>query len=54
MVPVKTDRPIPENLKFRCMEVINSIELESPVKVGDIAAANVLGTDVNIIVTRSM
>lgn len=54
VVPVKTDKPLPENLKFRCMEIINSIELESPVKMGDVAAANILGTDVNIIVTRSM
>ena len=54
MVPVKTDKPIPEKLKFKCMDVINSLDLKSPVTAGDVVAANILGTDVNIVVTRNM
>jgi len=54
VVPVKTDKPIPDALKFKCMEVVNSLDLKSPVIAGDIVAPNILGTDVNIVVTRNM
>jgi len=54
VVPVKTDKPIPEPLKFKCMEVVNSLDLKSPVVAGDVVASNILGTDVNIVVTRNM
>ena len=54
VVPVKTDKPIPEKLKFKCMDVINALDLKSPVTAGDVVAANILDTDVNIVVTRNM
>ncbi len=54
VVPVKTDGGIPKDLNFKCMEIINEIEVESPVKMGDVVVKNILGTGINLIITRNM
>ena len=53
-LPVKTDRPLPKELVFPCMELLNSITAVSPVSSGQVLAPNILGTDVNIVATRSL
>lgn len=53
-LPVKTDKPIPKSKIFECMKVINSIEVEAPVKMGEIIIEDILGTGANIVATRSM
>lgn len=54
VVSVKSDKPVPKGLMFKCMEIINKTILEAPVKVGDIAVENILDTGCNIIVTRNV
>ena len=51
-LPVKTDRPLPKEKMFDCMQLINSLSAKSPVKVGQVLAGNILGTDVNIVATK--
>lgn len=53
-IPVRTDGPISKDKIFECMEIINTIEVEAPVKMGDIIIHNILGEGVNIIASRSM
>lgn len=53
-LPVRTDKPIDKNLIFKAMDVINEFSIKAPVKMGDVLIENILGTDVNIIATRSM
>lgn len=53
-IPVRTDKEIPKDKIFEVMEIINKIELDAPVKMGDILAANILGLDVNIISSKSV
>ena len=53
-IPVRTDKEIPKDMIFQVMDVINNIELNAPVKMGEILAANILGLDVNIISSRSV
>ncbi len=53
-LPVRTNLPISKPMIFECMKVINSIEVEAPVKMGDVVIENILGTGVDIIATRSM
>ncbi|MDN5304902.1 MAG: hypothetical protein PWP46_1788 [Fusobacteriaceae bacterium] len=53
-VPVKTDKPIPKDMNFKCMEIINKLEVESPVKMGQVVAENILDTGANIVITRDM
>ena len=54
MVPVKTDKPIPKELIFKCMEEINKATLKRPVKIGDILIENILNTGSNIVATNNM
>lgn len=53
-LPVKTDKPLPKELMFDCMELINALNVQAPVKVGQVLAADILGTDVNIVATKSL
>ncbi|MBC8589811.1 DUF1667 domain-containing protein [Wansuia hejianensis] len=52
-IPVRTDKEIPKDKIFDCMKIINEIQLEAPVKMGEILVENILGTDANIIASRS-
>lgn len=54
MVPVKTDKPIPKELIFKCMEEVNKVTAKSPIKIGDIIIENILGTGSNIIATKNI
>ena len=54
VIPVKTDSPIPEKYKLEVVKAVNSIELESPVKMGDIVIPDLFGTGVNIVTERDM
>jgi CxxC motif-containing protein len=53
-LPIKTADAIPKDLNYECMKIINSVEVEAPVKIGQVIVANVLGTGVDIVATRSM
>ena len=53
-LPVKTSSDIPKNMIFEIMKKLNSIEVSSPIKVGDIIIKNVLETGVDVIATRDM
>ncbi len=54
VVPVKTNAPIPKMLNFKCMEEINKVTMSAPVKIGDIVIENLLGTGVDIVITRNI
>lgn len=51
---VKTATDIPKNKIFDCMKEIDKIEMCAPVKIGDIAIANVAGTGVDVVVTKNV
>ena len=53
-LPVKTDKPIPKELIFEAMKLLDAVELTAPVKVGDVVIENVLGTGASFIATRNM
>lgn len=52
--PVKTDAGIPKNLIFDAMKELQKVRLTSPVKTGQIVVKNILGTNVNWVVTKNM
>ena len=54
VVPVKTDKTIPEKYKLEVVKAVNSIELQSPVKMGDIIISDLFGTGVNLVAERDM
>ncbi len=54
LVSVKTSKPIPKEKIFALMDEIADIEIEAPVKIGDIIVKDILGTGVDIIVTKNV
>ena len=44
---------LPEKM-FECMHLLDGITAKSPVRVGAVLAENILGTDVNIVATKSL
>jgi len=51
---VKSDRALPKNKLFDCMDAINRICIKAPVHIGDIIIENILDTGVNIVATMNI
>lgn len=53
-IPVKTQDTIPKGKMLEIMKMINQVELEAPVHVGDLVLENVLDTGVNVVACKDM
>ena len=53
-LPVRTNREIPKQSIFPCMEIINRTRIEAPVAIGQVIIADILGTGADVVATRSM
>ena len=51
--PVKTNGSIPKGLLFDAMTVLDDVELTAPVKVGQVVVADLLGTGVDVVATKT-
>ena len=54
VIPVKTDKAIPDKYKLEVVKAVNNIVLTSPVKMGDVIISDLFGTGVNIVAERDM
>ena len=54
VLPVKTKGEISKSLIFKCMEEIKKIEVDAPIKIGDVILPNVLGTGIDIVSCRDL
>ncbi|OYT41479.1 MAG: molybdopterin oxidoreductase [Candidatus Altiarchaeales archaeon ex4484_43] len=54
LVSVKTSKPIPKERIFALMDEIANIEVEAPVRIGDVIVKDVLGTGADIIATKNV
>ncbi|MDD6147478.1 MAG: DUF1667 domain-containing protein [Lachnospiraceae bacterium] len=54
MVSCKTAGDIPKGKIFDCCKAIQSIEVQAPVKIGDIILKDVCGTGVDVIATKEV
>jgi len=54
MVPVKTSKPIPKELIFKCMEEINKVIVNQSIKIGDVVIENILDTGADVVATRNV
>ena len=52
--PVRTSAPIPKGKMFEAMAVLEGVTLTAPVKIGQVAVENLLGTGADLIVTRNI
>lgn len=51
---VKTRTPIPKKLMFACMQALAEVKLTAPVQAGSVVLADVCGTGVDVIATKSV
>ena len=53
-LPVKTDKQFPKGKMYELIEVLNKLEIQSPVKRGKTIIKNVLDTGINIVSTKTV
>ncbi len=51
-LPVKTSQPIPKGLVMELMDLVNTLEVQAPVKIGDVIAADVPHTGVDLVACK--
>ncbi|WP_408954703.1 DUF1667 domain-containing protein [Natroniella sp. ANB-PHB2] len=54
LIPVKTEEAIPKELLEVAMRELAKVELQAPVKLGDVVIENILDTEVNVVATRDL
>ncbi|MBR5782753.1 MAG: DUF1667 domain-containing protein [Clostridia bacterium] len=54
MIPVKTSAPIPKGKMMECMQVINRMALDAPIRMGEVIICNICDTGVDIIATNEL
>ena len=54
VLPVRTDGEIPKSKIGELMQLINGIRVTEKVRRGDVVAASVVGTEVNLIATATI
>lgn len=53
-IPVKTLEAVEKGLNFKIIEEMKKIKVKSPIKCGTVVIENILGTGVDVVVTRDM
>ncbi|MFW5981212.1 MAG: DUF1667 domain-containing protein, partial [bacterium] len=54
LVPVKTSAPIPREILLEAMKEIARIEVEAPVKIGEVIGKDFMNTGADLVATRSL
>ena len=54
MVSVKTKEDIPKGKIFDCVKALKGVEVEAPVRIGDVVVPDVAGTGVDIVATKNV
>ncbi len=54
LVSVKTSKPIPKNRIFELMDYIADIEVQAPIKTGDVIVKDILETGADIVATKNV
>lgn len=52
--PVKTKAPIPKEKLLDAARALGGVDLQAPVRVGDVVLADVCGTGVDVVAARSI
>ncbi len=53
-VSVKTASDIPKDKIMECMRALKNVEIEAPVRIGDVIIENIVGTGVEIVATKNV
>ena len=52
IIPVRSDKPLPKEKMFECMEVLRKTTVDPPYAMGKVVIENILDTGVNIILAN--
>ena len=52
--PVTSDAPIPKGKLMEVVALLNQVEVEAPISIGQVVLSNVAGTNANIVATKDM
>lgn len=53
-LPVVTKGEIPKDRLFEAMAILNQVVIEPPINVGDVIIEGILGSNVNLVASRSI
>lgn len=53
-VSVKTEKAVPKDKIFECIDSLKGVEINAPVNIGDVVVKDVCGTGINIIATKKI
>lgn len=51
---VITSKPIQKDKVFDVIKLVNELKVSAPTKVGDVLSKNILGTDVDLIISKNI
>lgn len=54
MVSVKTKEDIPKDRIFECVRALKGVQVDAPVRIGDVIVSDVAGTGVDVIATKNV
>lgn len=54
LLPVRTDSPIPKGKLFEAMKLIKAVDVNIPVKVGDVIIKDFINDGINLIACKSI
>jgi len=54
LLPVRSNKPVPKEKLFDCMEAIRAAEVKTPVARYDVVIANICDTGVDIVATKAL
>lgn len=54
MVSVKTKSDIPKEKIFDCVRALKGVQVEAPVRIGDVVVCNIADTGVDVVVTKNV
>ena len=54
LVPIYTSAPIPKQKIFDLLKELRQVELQAPIRMGQVVLKNALGTDADVLASRSL
>lgn len=54
LLPVRSNKPLPKEKLFECMEAIRAVQVNMPVARYDVVIADICGTGVDIVATKAI
>lgn len=54
LLPVRSNKPVPKEKLFDCMEVIRAATVKAPINRYDVIVADICGTGVDIVATKAI